>query len=478
MDNCNFIGILPDGLMHHENSFKDIFRDMSSNERFSIENTQYSYETKQSHFNTAEQYNKEQRARFNVTSYPIENIMDYYICTNFINTKYLELFNCSFYIIKVFDFLVKISNYLINAEKVKKDLSNKKKKSYQKYNIYKQSFDSYLAIVNEINAGIEDLLKDPYCHLLEHDYITLMDSLRTKFSYSQVPEDSAVVINNFFQNISLKKFTEEEIIGNEKLLYTFINLDTSVKTALVIFRDKLQNQCSYYITSNLFLNNPIKKTMFVVNICTYKKFNFINSGLYRTELYILENSVPGELEKLEVKKNFYKEMEDLFNHISERIQEIIYQDLKFLTPNSPINDYINAFKDQFGTEKNGCIKKIIELIKEPRAEEFLSQIVNKDKTYMDSILSGIYNPWTGDKAELEKQNHDIALTFLLTEFHKLHYGTEHPLFSCTHYTNLFRLFSYTNNPYSRCSEHVSKILKGKHIPSKFYEENYASLLVA
>ena len=55
----------------------------------------------------------------------------------------------------------------------------------------------------------------------------------------------------------------------------------------------LENQFSYYVTSDSFLNNPAGKTLFVIPMSMYRKFNFKNSGLYKSEqfIFLLEEPV-------------------------------------------------------------------------------------------------------------------------------------------------------------------------------------------
>ena len=232
-----------------------------------------------------------------------------------------------------------------------------------------------------------------------------------------------------YENYPLRKFSQAKNEGISRITAEarFIDFSTRLYSAAIkLFIFELLEEFYPYITPRKFLNNPCKKTLFVVPLSTYSKFNFLKSGLSRKEITFLE--VQDDMEKTTAHfAKFFKECLNAMNCLQERLQE--QKNILFETKDENeldwiMNNYTKTFSKCSAESNIRCLKKLLkdDLFKEKLTVLLYDLrpelIVNKLKFHK--------NPWDKDNVEVqtaEDNDRDINTTVYLCYLLQLCFGT-------------------------------------------------------
>lgn len=430
MSKENCITILGLGLANTEISYKNILKEVKPEEKTG-KNTSFTYEGEDFKPNSAEQYNLELRKKYQIQDFTVEEL-PHQIRTRNMAYKYaVKLLEVTAYLTSVMELANDVNHQLKdiikNTKKIRNDTTLSKEQ--MELEVAQSSISAYIEIISEIKTRIVDLENSKYNYNITRTWSFLEAQIQTMLDFTYIPDELAPNFNMLYENYPLRKFSQAKNEGISRITAEarFIDFSTRLYSAAIkLFIFELLEEFYPYITPRKFLNNPCKKTLFVVPLSTYSKFNFLKSGLSRKEITFLE--VQDDMEKTTAHfAKFFKECLNAMNCLQERLQE--QKNILFETKDENeldwiMNNYTKTFSKCSAESNIRCLKKLLkdDLFKEKLTVLLYDLrpelIVNKLKFHK--------NPWDKDNVEVqtaEDNDRDINTTVYLCYLLQLCFGT-------------------------------------------------------
>lgn len=458
----NFIRILANGLSYYKINFKDIQLDITPEEQNSISDA-LSYSAEQLPLNSAEKENENLRNRYKVVSYDINDLPRIYKTKAFLNYYTDRISDISDYLLKVIRLSIAINDKLVDVSKETRKIRRNKElsKDTANYQITKYTVSSYIDILRKINNSIDDLKLNKNSHQIEKNYSFIESLARLSIEQSQIPDEMAAEVNSLYNGIKLKKFSDLKGQKNSKIdnMVSFSSLaDKLYASVIKIFLEYLMEEFSYYITSDVFLNNPDGNAIFVIPFSKYKLFNFQKSGLFRQELPSTSNS----------KEKFVEENKDFYNEIycslsstlekTRNIKTVIHEK----NGDPDIDWLIKLYEDKNRTIKGGKLNSIRKMIKDsPTFREYLVSVIYELKYEIVEIATIDQNAWT-PKMDVTKEDKEIdkdTAYFLCYAFERLFSEKKYPTMQIQT-IRFLHMFSYNERPEKSFRIYINKYNSG------------------
>lgn len=480
------IRILSDGMMSsYQNQFLNIFTDIPSRERKELDNMELPFSSHQTHFTSGELFNRKLREKYQVISYSLDELCYHYSTKDFLYLKFYEIKSTSEYFLNVLDMLSSINTVFLRIEKEKEQYNSRHKKTRelkpeQKFYASLPQIQKYLSLISDIKVTISNLTCFSENINLMRGYDELIYQLQINLGLTYLPKELLIVIDQILPGFSVNRIDTDNLndTKNLKPVQSFLDFERQLRNLIKVFREKLMSQFSYYVTPQEFLNNPINRTIFVIDFATYRKLNFPTGGLYKSEMYDLEKSACGSDVYIKL-EDFYTELQEYFSEALKQCKEQL-EILKTYESQSSIQIYIDIYEE--ATKNNtGCtITKVKKQIQEPRYHEALNNLLIHSRLYMYKPLEELDLDRIKD-TKIQKQlpwNRDFGETpqFEINTLHYL-YDIQQRCFAdhkvpYTALMRLFHLFSYSKNPRNRGPRHIQEFqkLEEKNFPESYVKD--------
>ena len=458
----NFIKILANGLRYYNVSFKDVLLDITPEEQNGISDS-LSYSAEKKPLNSAEQNNLELREKYKIKSYDVSDLIKTYKTKAFLLSYTKEIIEISDYLTKVIHLALAINDKLIEICKETRKIKRNKNltKDDSVYQATKYAVSSYIDILRKINISIDDLRLNQNSHQIEKNYAFVESIARLAIEQSQIPDEMASEFNALYQGINLKKFSDLKKQKNSKNenMASFTALSDKLYASVIkIFLSYLMEEFYYYVTSDIFLNNPDGKAVFVVPLSKYKLFNFQKSGLLRQEL----PSVSSQKDKFaEENKEFFNEVYSSLNSVSEQAKTLL-NTIESKDDYSDVDWLANKFEELNSDKKGGKLTSIKKMIKDsPAFREYMTSLFYELKYELVEIATCSQNAWepklegTKDDKEMDK---DCAY-FLCYVFQRLFSQAKYPNMQIQT-IRFVHMFSYNDRPEKSFRVYLKKFNSG------------------
>ena len=459
MINQNDFRILADGLSLFPTKFKNVEYDLTPVEK-KLQTNGFQFKAEPDELNSAETYNNEQRKKYNVISYDFEEFLQVYTTRNFKFYKMRLCIDVIKYLYAVLDLAEFINNGITKAIKSSKEIRENRKldKDDARYQILKNTVNDYLDILIEIKTKKDDFINSKYSHYFEQSYEELDNYSRIIITSHAIPDEMTVSFNSLYEGIPLNKFSSQKElkVSKEMCMASFSQLSDKIYMILHIFLSNLIKEFSPYITSDAFLNNPEKKTLFVVPLSLYKKFNFQKSGLTRQETIFIDSE---DHEKTAANySSFFKDvkegLDDFYNQADQ-----LRKKLSSEKDDKQIEWLFDSFTKRFNQTTFGQINKLQEKCKEnPGFREKITNLMFEGRKEIVEMVTANGDPWSGVYEEKEVttdlKNSDKDVCHFLWEICRGYFGeTGIP---CTQLQRFFHLFCYQTQPIKGISTYMKK----------------------
>lgn len=230
--------------------------------------------------------------------------------------------------------------------------------------------------------------------------------------------------------------------------------------ALKPFLTELMEIYYFFVTPEAFLNNPTGKTIFVIPMSFYKKFNFAKSGLTREEVVFIDSSKSMEKNT----KNlaiFYEELSAAMNCTYEKVKE---QKLELFNSKDKyeIEWVIKKYEEKFCTKTEGNLKSVQEILKNAFfREKFTLLVYELRPDLVVDMLTIEQNPWAITRNDTEDDELDTETTVYLHHLLEICFGNKKFPSQRIQLIRLLHIFSYNDKPEKSYSRYVDCIKKGK-----------------
>ena len=460
-ENC--IKILGSGLSCIKTNYKNVILDIEQAEKEQKADS-YTFSAEGFIPNSAEKYNLSLRSQYQVQSIaPSE--LTHLIRTRKFSFSYASLIlKTAEMLIKVLDLAKDINSKLaeiVKAEKrIKRDTNlQTEDKDFQ---IAKTVVNNYIEILLDIKTRISDLNTSECNHCIYRAYTGLDTRVRSMLETSFIPDELAEDFNRLYENYRLHKFSTAKQDGLSKTttLMKFKDLSTRLySAALKPFLTELMEIYYYFVTPEAFLNNPVGKTLFVIPMSFYKKFNFAKSGLTREEVVFIDSSKSMEKNTKSLAAFYdelYASMNCMYDKITEQKHELFSSKDKY-----EIEAVIKKYEEYFCTKTEGNLKSVQEMLKNAFfREKFTLLVYELRPDLVVDILTINQNPWEITRDITEDDELDRETTVYLHHLLQLCFGNKKFPSQRIQLIRLLHIFSYNDKPEKSYSRYVSCIQKG------------------
>ena len=427
-------------------------------------------------YNSAELYNREMRDAYSaVKSYSLREIMSCYYTREFKKYKYGQVIASCDYLLKVLKLVENINNVFIGIEKAsEQEATDIKCESETMREFYrsKRAVSGLISLLWDISVNVLDLQSDPHSIGIQKSIEKGHEFLCMVLTTHSVPAELAKKISSIYPNVPLLTFGDENgcdsKIADTEAYSSFMQVEGKLIKIMSVFIRFLENQFSYFVTSDSFLSNPIGKTLFVIPMSMYRKFNFPNSGLYRSEQFVFMLEAPVEMARKNLE--FIRIVRESFQQTKKEAEQLL-SGINNLKKDFSISDFIELYRKKHPMEKMNRLKAILE---SPVALERTTAMLIETRNFMISDAQKGMDPWYSKCTKDYKSIDKDTLYFLI----KLFECTEAQLkcLPLTKFLRLFNLFSYSNQPEKRMNDHVRKYRNGKYRISQNYDAVFGSIM--
>ena len=369
----------------------------------------------------AEKTNLEKRERLKVKCYPLEELPYIYRTQSFMLWKTKRIIETAGYLLQVLRLAEKIAVKIQQAE-----TDNKVEK--------------YIDVLLEIVTDKDDILSSQLCHGAQDAYTSLIQTI---------------------PKILQAKATTAE--GQNK------NCSTAVFLCLLKFLKELENEFSYFVTSENFLNNPTSEVIFALPCSLYKRFDFDCGGLTANERFIFAKNNPKKF--AEQKCVFYSEVRTELETLLETTVKIKVQLLEkadeFL-----LEKIVEKFERTFTRQTCGKLSKIKRLITNLEFREKLTEYFCKFHPNLIKDSESNKNIWSEDMPSKNTDAKDACYFFHL--LCKRHFGNER--IGLTEFSRLANLYPSQLSPRSILSRNSAEFEKGQYSFSQKNRQRYERIL--
>lgn len=369
----------------------------------------------------AEKTNLEKRERLKVKCYPLEELPFIYRTQKFMLWKTRRIIEGAEYLLQILRVTEKITVKIQQAET-------------------DSDVEKYIDILLEIAADKDDILSSRLCHAAQDAYIKLIQTI---------------------PKILQAKATTAE--GQNK------NCSTAVFLCLCNFLKDLENEFSYFLTSEKFLNNPTGEVIFSLPYSLYKRFGFDCGGLTASERYIFAQDNPKKF--VGQKHEFYSEVKIELENVLESATEIKVQLLQ-KSDDFLLEKMIAKYEAKFSGQTCGKLSKIKRLITNLEFREKLTEYFYEFHPKLIKDSESNTTLWSEDMPSKNPDAKDACYFFHL--LCKRHFGNER--IGLTEFSRLANLYPSQLSPRSILSRNSAEFEKGQYSFSQKNRQRYERIL--
>lgn len=353
----------------------------------------------------AEKSNMEKRQKHKVKSCPIEEFPFIYRTQKFALCKARRI--------------IEISEYLLQVLKLAEKIVTKLRLA-----AFDDEIEKYIDVLREIYADKDDIISSRFCRHVQDEYTELIQT---------IPKDlQARAMTAGGQNKTCSK---------------------AVFLCLCKFLEALENEFFYFVTPEIFLNNPTGDVIFTLPHSLYRRFGFEYGGLNANERFKFSRGNPpkyaGE------KSEFYSEIESELKKLLETAIEIKVRLLQ-QSDDLILENLVEKYEKSFAGQTCGKLTKLKRLLGNLEFREkltgfffeFRPNLINNPETDM--------NLW-GEDNSMDKSDAKDACYF----FHllcKRYFANER--IGLTEFSRLANLYSARLSPRSILSRNTAEFEKG------------------
>ncbi len=411
MEYCNF-KILADGISFERTSYAEIETRKMTALDFLLENFSLTDDEKS---------NLKKREQTKVGAYPLDEIPFVYRTQEFKLCRIRRI--------------IEVSDYLLQVLKLAEKIATRIKDVWQN-----NDSEKYLRLLLEINADKDNLMFSRNCHKVKEAYTKLIQ---------EIPKDF----------IPIKPTAG----GQNK------NCSTAVFLCLHDFLTALENEFFFFVTSDVFLNNPIGETIFVIPYSLYRRFNFEYSGLTATERFSFSVDNPAKYaeEKLEFYTEVQKELENILKEASKIKMALLQK-----ADDCLIEKIICRFENTFSGQTYGRLTKIKRFIEDIGFREKLTLFFCE--LQLDSIDLLEFNKNFGKESNLLKSFDAKDACYFFHLLCKRYFPNEK--IGLTEFARLANLYTDKESPRSILSRNKAEFEKGSYCFSSRNRQRYEEIL--
>ena len=460
-ENC--IKILGAGLSCIKTAYKNVILDIDQSEKEQKADS-YTFSAEGFIPNSAEKYNLSLRSQYQVQSIAPSELTHLIRTRKFSFSYANQILKAAEMLIKVLDLAKDINSKLAEIVKAEKRIKRDAKipAEDKDFQIAKTAVNNYIEILLEIKTRISDLNTSECNHCILRAYTGLDTRVRSMLETSFIPDELAEDFNRLYENYPLHKFStaKQDGISKTTTLMKFKELSTRLySAALKPFLTELMEIYYYFVTPEAFLNNPVGKTLFVIPMSFYKKFNFAKSGLTREEVVFIDSSrsMKKNTKALaEFYDELYASMNCMYDKITEQKHELFSSKDKY-----EIEAVIKKYEEYFCTKTEGNLKSVQEMLKNAFfREKFTLLVYELRPDLVVDILTINQNPWEITRDITEDDELDRETTVYLHHLLQLCFGNKKFPSQRIQLIRLLHIFSYNDKPEKSYSRYVSCIQKG------------------
>lgn len=461
-ENC--IKILGTGLSYIKTNYKNVILDIDQAEKEQKADS-YTFTAEGFIPNSAEKYNLSLRSQYQVQSIAPSELTHLIRTRKFSFSYANQILKTAEMLIKVLDLAKDINSKLTEIVKTEKRIKRDTNLQTEDkdFQIAKTVVNNYIEILLDIKTRISDLNTSECNHCILRAYTGLDTRVRSMLETSFIPDELAEDFNRLYENYPLHKFStaKQDGISKTTTLMKFKELSTRLySAALKPFLTELMEIYYYFVTPEAFLNNPVGKTLFVIPMSFYKKFNFAKSGLTREEVVFIDSSRSMEKNTkalAEFYDELYASMNCMYDKITEQKHELFSSKDKY-----EIEAVIKKYEEYFCTKTEGNLKSVQEMLKNAFfREKFTLLVYELRPDLVVDILTINQNPWEITRDMTEDDELDRETIIYLHHLLQVCFGNKKFPAQRIQLTRLLHIFSYNDKPEKSYSRYVNCILKGK-----------------
>lgn len=386
------IKILAQGYTEEKVAFRDIDFDIPFVERIAAERKKPEFHIHQKEYNSAEIFNGKLREQCPspLPAYELCELPDVYVTKAYKEHRFSEIVSASGYLVRIAVLTESICNKFLeimmnartamHSEELK---SGPQRKTAQ----VKTVLSGMLAMFRDLVLSISDMNTDSHGIGTAGIARRMKERIRLAVSVRRVPGELASDINALFPNARIAFARSSRGKGIPPEYADFKMIEKRLYQILAITIQDLLSQFSYYVTPDLFLNNPAGRTLFVIPFSMYAKFGFLSSGLFRSErASYSENSqeamVMRYLEFIQpIKKSFAALHDEARFMLSE---------MRKLPDGFDMDDFVRLYLSKHPVEKMDKVKKFIAI---PPVREKITEMLFEARGDMVRRAKEGKDPW-------------------------------------------------------------------------------------
>lgn len=218
----------------------------------------------------------------------------------------------------------------------------------------------------------------------------------------------------------------------------------------------MENEFSYFVTSEKFLSNPTGEVLFALPYSLYKRFDFDCSGLIANERFIFAQDNPKKFAGQ--KHEFYSEVKTELENVLESATEIklnlLQKPDEFL-----LEKLIKKFETEFARQTCGKLNKIKRLITNLEFREKLTAYFFEFQPNLMKNSENNKTIWSKDEPPKKSDAKDACYFFYL--LCKRHFSNER--IGLTEFSRLVNLYPSQLSPRSILSRNSAEFEEGVYI---------------
>lgn len=351
-----------------------------------------------------ERKNVKKREQFKVKSYPLDELPFIYRTQKFMLWKIRRVIETAEYLLQVLKLAEKI------AAKIQRPAAD-------------SEIEKYTGILFEIAVNKDDILSARLCHEMKDAYANLIQTIP--------------------KNLQAETTTAEE---QDK------DCSAAVFLCLLKFLKALENEFFFFVTSEIFLNNPSGEIIFVLPCSLYKRFDFDYGGLAANERSSFKQDNPKKY--VEQKSDFYSEIKAELENLLETATKIKLH-LMQKSDELLLEKMIKRFEAAFAGQTFGKLTKIKQLLTNLEFREKLAEFFCEFQPKLIENPENGKNIWGEDKSTKSSDAKDACYFFYL--LCKRHFGKNR--ISLTEFSRLTNLYPLQLSPRSILSRNMAEFEK-------------------
>lgn len=470
------IRILAQGYTEQISAFKNIDSDIPFIEKMD-EDKNCGYHVGQDSYNSAEMYNNELRKKCAspLPCYDLQEIPEVYRTKRFKVFKFSQIVSVSEYLIRVSTAAENIAGEFIRICKeaqARTSAEHLKSEEQREFTRVRFMISSLFSLFAEMIFSFSDLQADRNSIGVEKVTTSMKESLRLSLAVRQVPCEIRAEVETVFPHIDARYADWDNCRGGRNdcsaTYADFTEVEKRFYQILIVAVRNLMNQFSYYITPDAFLNNPLGRTIFVVPISMYRKFNFQSGGLFRSE--IIDYAGFSQESMAKRYREFLLSVSESFAALRDEAKSAL-TDAKRLENDFGINEFLVLYHKKHPLERTD---KICRFAESPAVAEKLTEMLFKVRSNMVTKAQAGKDPWFEDGMCNQKETDNDMVYFLLTLYER--YPDALARFPQAQMLRLFNIFSYSCQQVKCMNRHVKNFHNASYKTSENYEQIFGAIL--